>query len=176
MELVGGTHGSRSSHAFAALRRAQRSIERAERESIRETGLTLAQFDVLAGLYVHGEQRICTLTSMLLSTPGNMTVVLRNLERDGLLVRRRDDRDARVFVVGLTERGRELAERVIPEHAASIDELFSVLSPEEEDSLIRILGKLKDVDVEYDAARDHGGSGSTEEGPGCQLPAEDAFP
>jgi MarR family 2-MHQ and catechol resistance regulon transcriptional repressor len=82
------------------------------------------------------------LSKKQLSSCGNTTVVVDNLEKEGLVERRDCKEDGRSMYVHLTARGRRLFERVFPEHAHHIQTLASVLSPEEQDRLASLLKKL----------------------------------
>jgi DNA-binding MarR family transcriptional regulator len=62
------------------------------------------------------------------------------MEQAGLLVRRQAGRANRL---SLTDKGRELYARVVPEHEDVIAQVFSVLSGEEQEQL---LGLLRTVD------------------------------
>ena len=96
-------------------------------------------------LYTKGEMRICELIEKVLSTSGNMTVVVKNMEKKGWLYRKSCPRDKRAFLVGLTDEGKKLFENLLPEHRKEIEETYGILSDEERRELIRILKKFKDI-------------------------------
>lgn len=48
-----------------------------------ENNLTFIQFKVLEVLYHRGDLSIGAITKFTMSTPGNITVVVKNLKRDG---------------------------------------------------------------------------------------------
>ncbi|BBM36684.1 MarR family winged helix-turn-helix transcriptional regulator [Pseudoleptotrichia goodfellowii] len=75
-------------------------------KDFRDKGLTVSQFSVLDVLYTKGEMRICELIKKVLSTSGNMTVVIKNMEQRGWLYRNISETDKRAFIVGLTEKGK----------------------------------------------------------------------
>jgi len=112
---------------------------------IREKGITSSQFSVLDVLYTKGEMRICELIEKVLSTSGNMTVVVKNMEQKGWLYRKSCPKDKRAFLVGLTDEGKKLFENLLPEHRKEIEETYGILSDEERRELIRILKKFKDI-------------------------------
>lgn len=60
--------------------------------TIKQVGLTAAQFGVLEILYHKGNLRIGEILEGTLSTGGNMTVVIENLEKTGFVVRYPDPR------------------------------------------------------------------------------------
>ncbi|TDM12963.1 MarR family winged helix-turn-helix transcriptional regulator [Macrococcus bovicus] len=130
-------------HAMIVFQLANRTLEKNVGKSIREAGLTLSQFGVLDVLYCKGEMPICNLMEKVLGTAGNMTVILKNMERDGLVCRNVSPDDKRKSVIGLTAEGRKKFEQVLPAHRSEIDEAFDVLSAEERSQLITILKKFK---------------------------------
>ena len=71
-----------------ALGRTYRNAHRRSNELFREKGLTLPQFTVLELLYNRGEQTIQQIIDKVLSSSGNITVVVRNLEQMELVYRR----------------------------------------------------------------------------------------
>lgn len=76
-------------------------------------------------------------------TPGTITVAVDRLEKKGFLTRMRTAEDCRLVLVGLTPSGEE----VLRHHAAVDRYLASCavahLSPEEQESLVRMLDKVR---------------------------------
>lgn len=105
-------------------------------------GLTPTQFAVVEALYHLGPLPQCQLAARVFKSSGNMTLVIDNLEKLGLVSRQADDHDRRISLVGLTASGRETVSRIFPEHAAFITELFAPLTPEEQRLLGKTLRKL----------------------------------
>ena len=132
-------------HALVVFRRAERTIRSSEGTVIKTHGLTPMQFGVLDVLYTKGPLTIGALIEKMLSTSGNMTVVIRNMERDGYICRRMNPQDGRSYLIDLTDKGRKKLEEVLPEHAAHIHEIFSVLTEQEQRELIHILRKFKNI-------------------------------
>jgi len=104
--------------------------------------LTVSQFGVLESLYHLGPMRQSEIGAKLLRSGSNITLVVDNLERDGLVRRARDRDDRRVMNVSLTDAGRELIEGIFPAHVEAIVEEMAVLSPEEQAELGRLCKKL----------------------------------
>jgi MarR family 2-MHQ and catechol resistance regulon transcriptional repressor len=77
-----------------------------------------------------------------LKSTSNITTVLDNLERAGLVRRERDAKDRRVIHVHLTEAGTSKVEAVLPNHVAALVEEFSVLSASEQQTLGELCKKL----------------------------------
>ena len=118
-------------------------IIKQEFETIKKYNLTGCQFGVMEALYNKGNLRIQDLIDKLLSTSGNMTVVIRNMIRDGYIYKMTDPSDRRSSLIGLTERGRNLIEGILPEHYENVGHIFSILSSEEQDQLSDLLKKFK---------------------------------
>jgi MarR family 2-MHQ and catechol resistance regulon transcriptional repressor len=73
---------------------------------------------------------------------GNMTVVVDNLEKDGLVERTRTKEDRRVVHVHLTPKGKRLFDQIFVQHAHRVAELAAVLSETEQEELGRLARKL----------------------------------
>ena len=113
--------------------------------------LTVSQFGVLESLYHLGSMCPGELSTKLLKSGGNMTLVIDNLEKQGLVQRERDANDRRMIIVSLTEAGRELISEIFPGHVAAIVEELSYLTSEEQETLgylCRKLGKQEGLEKE----------------------------
>jgi MarR family 2-MHQ and catechol resistance regulon transcriptional repressor len=73
---------------------------------------------------------------------GNMTVVLDNLEKLGLVERAHSKEDRRAIVVRLTTKGKKLFDEIFVKHAEHIVRLASVLTDQEQEELAGLLKKL----------------------------------
>jgi len=112
--------------AWSSLLRAHATLLRQlETELEKETGLALADFDVLAQLAIAGgELRMATLANRALISRSGMTRRVARLVDDGLVCRANTDADARGVVVGLTERGLARLVETAPIHARRVADLF----------------------------------------------------
>jgi DNA-binding MarR family transcriptional regulator len=131
--------------ALIALSRCSQSVHKREYRTIKEGGLTVSQFAVLEVLYHKGDLRISEIIDKILSTGGNMTVVIDNLVKDGLVSRCSDPADKRVNLIRITEKGKDLIQGIFPNHKENINEIFSVLTEDEKRNLINTLKKLSGV-------------------------------
>ncbi|MDC7241379.1 MAG: MarR family transcriptional regulator [Spirochaetales bacterium] len=125
-----------------ALLRSMQHLRKGEMENISAAGLTISQFGVLEMLYHKGDLRICEIIEKTLSTGGNMTVVVANLVKEGLVLRRKDPDDGRASVLSLSEKGREKMAALFPIHVETLDRLYSPLKMEEKEVLLGLLKKL----------------------------------
>ena len=128
--------------AYVKLWRSAHAVETAAHRHLADSGLTISQFGVLEALYHLGPLSQRQLAGKILRSSGNLTMVIDNLERDGLVRRERNDLDRRVMIVHLTPGGQDLIESLLPRHAAGIRELFGVLDPQEIAELARLTRKL----------------------------------
>ena len=108
----------------------------------REFGLTESQLGVLESVFHLGPLAQGQICEKILKSGSNVTTVVDNLERDGLVRRVRDEADRRVQVVHLTEQGRDLVTRAFPVHAARITAVMSALDAGEQATLGTLCRKL----------------------------------
>lgn len=125
-----------------ALSRVSLQEHRRTMRLLSDHGLTLPQFGVLEALYHKGDLKICEIIEKTLSTSGNMTVIIRNLELDGYVERIQDLEDKRVHRIHLTEAGSAIIERIFPQHLEELSGWISVLDGEEKQLLLTLLKKL----------------------------------
>jgi MarR family 2-MHQ and catechol resistance regulon transcriptional repressor len=104
--------------------------------------LTMSQFGVLETLYHLGPLCQGAISAKLLRSTGNITLVLDNLEKRGLVERKRETADRRQVTISLTPSGEALIKVIFPRQFAAITDEFDVLSPEEQAELGRLCKKL----------------------------------
>ena len=126
--------------------RAEHTIHKREYQTIKESGLTVAQFGVLEALYNKGDMKICEIIDSILTTSGNITVVIKNLEKDGYIQRHFDPTDKRAAVISITGKGVQLIEQMLPKHIKNINQIFDVLTDDEKLTLKTILKKFKNLE------------------------------
>jgi MarR family 2-MHQ and catechol resistance regulon transcriptional repressor len=131
-----------SMQTWVQLFRAYTKIRAKETQYIHGFNLTMIQFQVLEVLYHRGDLNIGAITKLTMSTPGNITVVVRNLKRDGLIDSIADSKDKRASILSITQKGKEIIEELFPTHAKNFEEHFKALSKEEVETLYNLLRKL----------------------------------
>jgi MarR family 2-MHQ and catechol resistance regulon transcriptional repressor len=77
-----------------------------------------------------------------MSTPGNITVVVKNLKRDEWITSIKDPNDSRAYILSLTQKGKDIIEEVFPNHAKNLHKALEVLNDEELDTLYGLLNKV----------------------------------
>lgn len=131
--------------ARSAFVKLMRSAELASADVHRElstSGLTISQFGVLEALYHLGPLCQKDLAGKILKTAGNITTVINNLEKRGLITRSRNEEDRRYFSVLLTDEGQQLVAELFPPHERRIVERMSRLSLKEQKTLGTLCKKL----------------------------------
>lgn len=78
-----------------------------------ELGLTYPQYLVIVSLMARDGQRVSEIGDRLFLESNTLTPLIKRLEMAGLVSRRRDSADERVVRVSLTDRGRDLADRIV---------------------------------------------------------------
>jgi MarR family 2-MHQ and catechol resistance regulon transcriptional repressor len=106
--------------------------------SLSREGLTESQFGVLEVLFHLGPMSQKNIGSKILKSGGNITLVIDNLEKRGLVLRRRGVVDRRYFNIHLTEKGKKLIEAVFPKQLKIITEEVGILSEQEQLELQRL--------------------------------------
>ncbi len=127
---------------YIKLMRASTSVLNQVVPRLQKAGLTFSQFGVLEALFHLGPLCQKELGDKLLQSGGNITMVVNNLERQGLVVRLRDEVDKRYMVVHLTWRGTQRIEELFPLHLQDLVRAFDVLSEEELETLNSLLRKV----------------------------------
>jgi len=126
-------------NAFIKLTRATESvISRILQEVPTDNNLTLSQFGTLEALYHLGPLCLGEIGEKILKSSGNMTTVVDNLEKRGLVRRERDQEDRRQILVHLTKEGESLISTIFPMHVDVITQEMTLLTSEE----LQELGRL----------------------------------
>ncbi|HZK72556.1 MAG TPA: MarR family winged helix-turn-helix transcriptional regulator [Clostridia bacterium] len=131
--------GGRGSEAWQALLRAHATLLRQlERDLEKETGLALADFDVLAQLAnAGGELRMTELADRALISRSGMTRRVARLVAVGLVRRAGAGADARGVVVALTDEGVARLTETAPVHAHGIANLFVARLDDQELAILK---------------------------------------
>ncbi|MDN5104046.1 MarR family transcriptional regulator [Aliarcobacter butzleri] len=139
------TYGTRTDKAM-------KTVVRLEKTSLKLTNLTINyllkhnltfnQFKVLEVLYHLGDLNIGSITKLTMSTPGNITVVVKNLKRDNWITSVKDPNDNRASILSITQKGKEIIEEVFPNHGKNLTKAMEVLNDEELNTLYDLLNKV----------------------------------
>jgi len=91
--------------------------------------------------------KIGDIINKTLSTSGNMTVVIRNLEQEGWITRYIDPADKRAYLIQLTEKGKNFIEMIFPEHLNELEQLLSTLDLAEKEQLMYLFKKMNSIEL-----------------------------
>jgi MarR family 2-MHQ and catechol resistance regulon transcriptional repressor len=130
---------------YIKLTRAAESLSSRINLSLNKYDLTESQFGVLEALYHLGSLSQTALAKKLLKSGGNMTTVIDNLEKSGLVERKRGivqrggaKKDRRYFSVHLTSKGKNKISEVLPFQVKLIVDQISILNTDEQKELQRL--------------------------------------
>ncbi|MDD6918150.1 MAG: MarR family transcriptional regulator [Peptoniphilaceae bacterium] len=119
-----------------------KELDRRTLDIARSYGLSFSQFMVLEALYSKGNLSIGEVREAILSSVGTISLVVSNLKKMGYVKRKTDENDKRVSILSLTNEGRDVIERVIPENEAMIYDYMKDLSGGEIETLLSLVKKL----------------------------------
>ena len=125
-------------------------IERQVRSRLREQfSTTLPRFDLLAQLERHPEGlKMNELSRLLMVTGGNVTAIVDQLEKEGLVERLDEPADRRAFRIRLTRAGERGFIEMARAHEGWVVELLAGMSRRDQDELLKLLAKVKQRAVE----------------------------
>ncbi|WP_172330134.1 MarR family winged helix-turn-helix transcriptional regulator [Mangrovicoccus sp. HB161399] len=115
-------------------------------QNVKVPNLSVTQFVALVTLLREGptaQSRLGRMTSM---DPSTTTVVVRKLEKEGLIAKSRDPGDQRTTVLSLTEAGRTCAAEHVPVSVRAGDELLAPLTGIERALFLELLRKLLEAE------------------------------
>jgi MarR family transcriptional regulator, 2-MHQ and catechol-resistance regulon repressor len=127
----------------AALSSVMRSLAKPLARHIAAEGLTPSQFAVLEMLLHKGPRTVNEIIDGLLSTSGNIGVVIDNLLAAGLLEKKPNPADGRSRIVSLTAAGDEKIRAYYPRHRDELHRLMSGVERSEKKDLVRSLIALR---------------------------------
>ena len=125
-------------------------IEKQVRGQLREQfETTLPRFDLMAQLERNPEGlKMNELSRRMMVTGGNVTGITDQLVTEGLVERMDVEGDRRAYRVRLTARGRKTFDEMARQHEGWIVQAFGGLSPREVDTLHKLLGKVKQHQID----------------------------
>ncbi len=127
---------------YTKLMRCTESVTAKMHKHLAAHKLTVSQFAVLEALYNLGPLSQKDIGRKILKTSGNITLVIDNLEKHGLVRRHKNENDRRSITVKLTDDGCRLIDKLFPAHAEVAAKVCAVLSTEELEELGRLLKVL----------------------------------
>jgi MarR family 2-MHQ and catechol resistance regulon transcriptional repressor len=125
----------RALNTYTKLMRAAESVTNRVNRFMAAASLTISQFGVLEALLHKGPLCQRDIGAKILKSTGNITLVIDNLEKNGLVIRERSSSDRRFITIHLTPTGSELITRVFADVEAAIVAEMSCLSENEQEQL-----------------------------------------
>ena len=133
---------TRALNVYIKLQRAADTTLNRTTSHLSEYDLSTSQFAILEALYHLGTLSQRALAEKLLKSTGNISIVLKNMEKRGLIERHRDPADNRYMRVSITGIGRELIDGMFATHVTGIVDEMSILTVAEQEELARLCRKL----------------------------------
>ena len=133
----------KSMAVYISMSRVINTLRRENHKLILKHNLTLGQFAVMEALYSKGRLSTGEVMEKILSTSGNIPVIVKNLEKDGFITRKQDESDKRRFILDLTDKGKDLMDEIVPENLKFMDELISLWDDEDKKELIILMNKFR---------------------------------
>lgn len=133
---------------WIAVARACHLVQQELARQLKPLDLKTPHLDIMVNLVRSPGMSQQDLARKLFVGRSNMTMLLPQMEKRGLVERRSDPDDKRALRLFLTEKGRALAARAIAVQAAIVDDIMSLSTPKEcemvGDSMRRIVSHLLD--------------------------------
>lgn len=133
----------KSMAVYISMSRVINTLRRENNKLILKYNLTLGQFAVMEALYSKGRLSTGEVMEKILTTSGNIPVIVKNLEKDGFITREQDESDKRRFILDLTDKGKDLMDEIVPENLKFMDELISLWDDDEKEELIILMNKFR---------------------------------
>lgn len=133
---------------WIAVLRAEKAVVRALTRVLAPLDLKVAQLDVLMNVYRHPDSSQHELARRLLVGRSNITMLLPELEKQGLLKREGDPNDKRIIRLSLTQKGEDKLMQALAVYTGLIDKVLAQSTPQECDQMgelmRRVAGMLED--------------------------------
>ena len=124
---------------------AEKAIVRALSKALQPFDLKLAQLDMLMNLYRHPGMSQHDLARKLLVGRSNITMLLPQLEKHGLLTRESDPRDKRILRLTLTQEGEDLLMEALKVYTELIDRVMAQSSPAQCDAMGEQMRRISEM-------------------------------
>lgn len=116
-------------------------------EYLQQFGISIAQFDTLAQIYVHQPVSQQELAEHLTVSRGGVSHMLKRLERENLITRKQE---WKVKYISLTEKGHELMKEVLPMQSDFQASFFDILDDSEKKKLHEMMVKIHKYSLQMD--------------------------
>lgn len=130
---------------WIAVVRAEKAIVRELTKALAPLDIKIVQLDVLMNLYRHPGMSQHDLARRLLVGRSNITMLLPQLENQGVLRREADPKDRRIMRIYLTSEGEELLMKALKVYTALIDKVMARSTPAQCDSVGIVMQRIVDA-------------------------------
>jgi DNA-binding MarR family transcriptional regulator len=139
---------------FTAILRSYQLLNNQVNQVVRQHGLTLSRYEVLAWLATDAEASVTLswISRTLRIPPGTVTDIIDRLERDELVRRAPHPSDARTTLAVITPRGRALVNDATRDLNTTVYARIG-LSEQDRSTLIELLARLRATGGEFDVDR-----------------------
>ena len=127
---------------FVVMSKANRSVALEVEKKIKTLNINPTEFGILEVLYHKGTLPIQQVAEKVLISSSRISYAVKQLEEKKLLERVPCQKDKRVIYASLTPEGKVFMDKVFIQHTQDIERIFSVLSDEEKQTLIKLNKKL----------------------------------
>ena len=134
-------HSVTGVHLWLILMKAFRAIGARASLDMKGSGLGQSDFQVLEVLLHKGPMPVNAIGPKVFLTPGSISTAVDRLYKKGLVTRKDCAEDRRIRTVDLTPKGRALITRIFQTHAARMEELAGILTPQEREAIANGLKK-----------------------------------
>ncbi len=133
---------------FIAMNRALKNINKNNNKILKQYNISSSQFAVLEALYHKGELSVGEVQDKILSSSGTIALIIRNLEKNDLLIRDKCKDDKRKFLLRISEKGITLIEKVYPIIERNIVENINRLDKCDQEEFLLYLKKISGYNYE----------------------------
>ncbi|MCY1152996.1 MAG: MarR family transcriptional regulator [Sphaerochaetaceae bacterium] len=127
---------------FIALNKAVTSFTKKTNKIVTQYDITYSQFAVLEVLYHKGALSVGEVKEKILSSSGTIAIIIKNLEKNDLIVKFQDNKDKRKYILKLTNKGMNLISEVFPKNEEMIINSMNVLNFAEQEYMLNCLKKI----------------------------------
>ena len=133
---------------YKKLKRTSHDLKVDLKNKMRDTGYTWTQFHALYHIQKEGI-RVNELAQELNCNASNITGLIDRMKEKELVYREHSQKDRRVWLVKLTEKGVKVKNRLLPQHLENIERRMNNLNKKELKTLKNLLEKLHKKEEEY---------------------------
>lgn len=127
------------------LRKVDYIIRKKGREILKDFNITIPQFTALQILINNEEMTIGELSQKMALACSTITDLIDRMERNELVIRKRDEKDKRVVRIEVLPKGHQIVEKVLEERVKFLDSKMKGLTEEQKLSLNEGLKALYDA-------------------------------